>query len=90
MLLPLHRHDEYNLLGVRNKTEEPSYLKRYVDAIKVAANKFNLTICDLYNNSILAADKEETSQKYFIDGLHPNDLGYSVLADEIADFLLNL
>ncbi len=87
---PLHRHNEYDLLSVKNKTEAPSHLKRYVDAIKDAADRFNLTVCDLYSNSILAADKEEVSQKYFVDGLHPNDLGYSVLADEVAGFLLSL
>ena len=76
---PLHRADESRADGVM--------LEDYVNHLRAIANHYALPLLDLYASSVINRD---TLDRLTTDGLHPNDEGHSILADEIAAFLMNL
>lgn len=76
-ILPLHRLDE-ELNGRR--------LIDYVAAIKEIVTEYGIACLDLYNNGLSKPYNEE-DDTYFTDGLHPNDLGHSIIADKICEYL---
>ncbi len=79
---PMHRVDE--------ETPKPgsgAVLKDYVQIIRETAAQYSLLILDLFETSAIQAHVPEAAQVYTTDGLHPNDLGHAVLAEEIGTFL---
>ena len=85
VLTPLHRSDE--------ETPNPTtdrILRDYVSALRESAESFGLPVLDLFESSAIRANIFENAQRYTEDGLHPNDEGHKVLADEIAAYLKNL
>ena len=60
--------------------------KDYVDVINYYVDKYGFKKLDLF--SALPIPPFEESE-YFIDGLHPNDKGYSVIAEKICEFIKN-
>ena len=85
ILTPLHRADEND-----PKPGSGAVLADYVDIIRRTALQYGLTVLDLYTSSIIQAHIPEIAERYTTDGLHPNDVGHELLADEIASFLLQL
>lgn len=79
LITPLQRdkdgYDTKSVNGAGNK------LIDYVNAVKEIGNEYNLQIIDLYNKSEINID---TLEKYTVDGLHPNNEGFKILADEIS------
>ena len=85
---PLHRKDEKAPL---ERGYYLSPLKDYVSAIKKVAEKFSIPVLDLFSNKELNFKQIENSEKYFSgDGLHPNDLGHEIIANELYQFLLKV
>jgi len=85
---PLHRKDEKAPL---ERGYYLSPLKDYVRAIKTVAEKFSIPVLDLFSNKELNFEQIENSEKYFSgDGLHPNDLGHEIIANELYQFLLKV
>ncbi len=82
---PLHRVDED-----KPKPGSNAALKDYVAIIRSTAKQYGLLILDLFEVSTIRANLPESAEKYTTDGLHPNDLGHAVLAEEIGTFLQNL
>lgn len=85
VLTPLHRLKEdtpINAVG--------TVLLDYVKIIRELAAQYGLPLLDLYETSAIQAHIPELAEKYTTDGLHPNDLGHAVLAEEIAAFLQQL
>lgn len=85
---PLRRRDE-------NAPEERGFylspLKDYVSAIKRVAKEFSIPVLDLFSNAELTFTPKENGEKYFsADGLHPNDLGHQIIAQELYQFLLKV
>lgn len=77
ILTPLHRYDVANASG----------LDVYVEAIRKVASTYQLPVLDLYECSLLHPRTENVDSRYFRDGLHPNEDGHAILADEIISFL---
>ena len=82
VLTPLHRAEEGRGDGL--------WLKDYVNQIKKTAAKYDLPVLDLYETSAIRADIPEIAEKLTTDGLHPNDEGHAILAEEIGEFLKTL
>lgn len=87
VVTPLHRHDEDNPRGEGNKPHDVGTLKTYVEIIREVAECYSLPVLDLYKESGLQPKVPIINQKYFVDGLHPNDEGHKILARKIANFL---
>ena len=81
ILTPLHCLDE-----TLPKPGKPP-LREYVQAIRRTAAYYRLPVIDLYETSVLRFD---LSMAYTADGLHPNDQGHAILANEIAAALRQL
>lgn len=80
ILTPLHRYDR----------ADSSPLENFVKAIRQVAKAHDLTVLDLYEDSVMHPRTPDVSATYFADGLHPNDFGYETLANEIMTFLEKL
>lgn len=78
VLTPLHRSDE------SPKGQEGWILKDYVNVIRKIAPQYQLPVLDLYDTSAIHTDSLPTLTA---DGLHPNDTGHAILADEIGEYL---
>lgn len=76
---PLHRQEEWRQDGV--------LLLDYVNRIRRVAKAYDLPLLDLYETSAI---KKDTLSRLTTDGLHPNDEGHKILADEIGEFLKTL
>ncbi len=72
------------------KKEDAMPLEEYVKIIKEAGKRHNIPVLDLYSELPINPNIPEHFEKYTMDGLHFNDLGHSVIAKLLADFLLAL
>ena len=90
VMTPLHRLNEDNPRGDGNKPRDVGNLKTYVDVIREVAEYYSLPVLDLYKESGLQPKVPIIYEKYFADGLHPNDEGHKVIAKKIASFLQTL
>ena len=86
VITPMHRKDEENPYG-EGKGCKGEKLSVYVAALKEVAQEFKLPVLDLFCDDELDATDDRKNEKYFADGLHPNDCGHSLLANKIIDFL---
>ncbi len=62
----------------------------YVDIIKEAGKNHNIPVLDLYHNLPMNPNIPEHAELYTVDGLHFNDVGHSIIAKTLAEFLLSL
>ncbi|MDO4607639.1 MAG: SGNH/GDSL hydrolase family protein [Clostridia bacterium] len=90
IITPLHRRDEQVVRTDAYGREYTHTLKPFVDAIREVAEYYSLPVLDLYANSGINPVVDAVNQKYFADGLHPNDNGYRVIADKIISFIKNM
>ena len=60
------------------------------DAEKEVAEYYALPVCDLWSTSGIQPNVPVIKEMYCPDGLHPNDAGQELLAERIANFILNL
>lgn len=87
VMTPLHRDGE-NQIGVNEiglRREIP--LEGYVDAIIAISGYYGIPVLDLYRVSGLQPAVPVLKERYMPDGLHPNDLGHSRIADKLMGFL---
>lgn len=82
ILTPLHRTEENN-----PKPGSGTVLKDYVDIIRNTAKQHRLPLLDLFETSGINTDNLSALTT---DGLHPNNEGHSILAEEIGEYLLAL
>lgn len=82
VLTPLHREVETRADGIT--------LEDYVNQIRNAAAQYGLPILDLYERSTIKANVPEIAARLTTDGLHPNDEGHAILAQEIGEYLKTL
>lgn len=83
VLTPLHRVNEE---CVKNGYT----LEDYAKAIQDIAYQHNFPVLDLFHTSKIRANILQIAQDLTTDGLHPNDLGHAILAEEIGTFLEQL
>jgi lysophospholipase L1-like esterase len=86
-ILPIHRFDEdgYACKGEFGN-EIGASLAEYVNAMHQIIKEYNIEIIDLYNNGI-PKPTVNTGDNYTVDGVHPNDNGYKLIAEEICKYL---
>lgn len=85
VLTPLHRSEENIPKGTGGWL-----LKDYVSVIRATAKAYGLSVLDLFETSAIQAQVPEIAEKLTTDGLHPNDEGHRILAEEIKVFLEKL
>ena len=78
-LLPLRRFDE------RHPDTDITLLD-YVNIMKSILDKKEIPYIDLYENGMPRPVSYE-SDKYFADGLHPNDFGHNWLGERVASYV---
>ena len=61
--------------------------RTYVNAIKEACARYAIPVLDLYNTGTLNTMTSALSTTFYSDGLHPNELGHSVIARKVCAFL---
>lgn len=87
VITPLHRRDEqvtrYDAYG----REYIHSLKPFVEIIREVAECYSLPVLDLFAMSGINPVVDAVNQRYFVDGLHPSDDGYRVIADKIIGFI---
>ena len=89
IMTPLHRCNEFSRYG-ECSVEGPGTLKQFVEIIREVAEYYSLPVLDLYAESGLQPEVEAVKDRYFPDGLHPNDLGHQVIAEKLEAFLKRL
>ncbi len=72
------------------KRPDAKAVRFYGEVIMETAQKYDIPVLDLFRKLPIEPMNEEEKEKYTSDGLHFNDEGHKVLADVIADFLVNL
>lgn len=87
-ILPLRRFDEdgYSCKGDAGN-EMGKTLLDYVNAMKQILNEYKIDTIDLYENGI-PKPLVNTGDDYTVDGVHPNDNGYKLIAEKICEYLL--
>lgn len=90
VLTPLHRLNEDNPRGDGRKPQDVATLKEYVAIIRQVAEYYSLPVLDLFATSGLQPRVPVIQQRYIPDGLHPNDAGHRLLAEQIISFLQQL
>jgi len=65
-------------------------LKRYVDAIKVIAQKNDVMVIDNYNINLLNSYDENILNTYMKDGVHPNKDGHVIMGEHLAAELIRM
>jgi lysophospholipase L1-like esterase len=97
---PIPRSNSYGNTGANATTNY--YLRDVADAIIAVCKAYSIPCLDLFRNSSPLAPWNTTNKAtYFVpdsgsidvpngDGLHPNHLGHSILADKILSFLNSL
>lgn len=68
------------------KAPENTLLSDYADAIRQTAEYYQIPVLDLFHCSRI----NDNLAALTTDGLHPNDEGHAILAQEIGNFLLSL
>lgn len=86
-ILPTRRFDEDDPYGHGYRTKKTTNLKGYVDIIKSVCEREAIKYIDLFENGF-SQPKTDKGDEFTVDGLHPNDVGHSFIAEKIKDFLL--
>lgn len=86
-ILPLHRWDENNTRGEGFKKVPSLILSGYVDVLKNVLDKKGIEWLDI--NHKFPTPLSNKGDDLTIDGLHPNDVGHEIIANEIVKFLLS-
>ena len=91
VLLPLRRLNEDNPYGEDGKKSVASgTLEEYASCLKVIAEEFCFPVCNLRGDELLNPCDKTLNEKYFGDGLHPNNEGHVILAERIFQFIQSL
>ena len=87
IILPLHRYEEENLYGDNNSSRlHPTLnLLGYTNIIIETAQKYGLFVIDF--RQVLGKPTSINNEGFFIDGLHPNDLGHDLLAKHLSKII---
>ena len=86
-ILPLRRFDEEPIrCKGKDGNELGASLVEYVNAMRYILNEYSIDVLDLYNNGI-PKPLVNTGDGYTVDGVHPNDNGYALIAKKICEYI---
>ncbi len=88
-ILPLHRYDEDNVYGEGNKEKAGAPLSTYVALIKEILQKHGIPTLSFDAEFPMPATNDGTDG-LTVDGLHPNDTGYRILAEKICEYIRSI
>ncbi|MBQ9937356.1 MAG: SGNH/GDSL hydrolase family protein, partial [Oscillospiraceae bacterium] len=71
----LHRKEEFIRLA-SDSVYKGQTLYDFVSAIKAVGKKYNVTICDMFNESGLTM---QNAKDYTFEGVHPHNKGYEFI-----------
>ena len=85
--LPTRRFDEDGVCCKgENGDEKGESLSEYVSAMRQIFGEYEISYIDLYENGI-PKPITNTGDAYTVDGVHPNDNGYALIAEKICEHL---
>ena len=90
VVTPLHRIGEEDPYGDHVRDFPTASLKTYATILRETAEYYSLPVLDLFAESGFQPSVEAIGERYFLDGLHPNDAGHARLADLFARYLIRL
>ena len=86
-MLPIHRFDEdARLCKGKNRDEKGAPLSDYISLMREIISSYGIDLIDLYENGI-PKPKVNTGDDYTVDGVHPTDLGYELIAERVIEYL---
>lgn len=86
-ILPLRRFSEDGVCCKgKNGNEQGASLLEYVNAMRQIIAEYGVDIIDLYSDGI-PKPCVNTGDEFTVDGIHPNDNGYRLIAEKICDYL---
>ena len=87
-LLPLRRYnDEKGIACKGNGGDEfGENLLEYVKAMRAIISEYRIDFIDLYENGI-PKPLTYKGDEYTVDGVHPNDKGYALIANKICEYI---
>lgn len=84
-ILPIHRFNEDNPLGEGGRKETGEPLSTYVRIEREIFEKYGVEYLDL--SHVFPIPLVETGDELTTDGLHPNDVGHKLLADQLIEYI---
>lgn len=86
-ILPIRRYDEEGVCCKgENGDKLGATLGEYVEAMRVILTEYGIDFLDLYTDGI-PKPLVDTGDEYTVDGVHPNDKGYELIAKKICEYL---
>lgn len=83
VLLPLKRAN----MAILTNNVTGKHLRDYVEIIKYYVDLYGLKYIDLFNDGL--PEPPDGESEFFVDGLHPNDIGHKFIAEKICEFIEN-
>ena len=89
-LLPLRRYKDEKGIACKGDSgdELGASLFEYVKAMREIVSEYGIDFVDLYENGI-PKPLISTGDQYTVDGVHPNDKGYEIIANRICEYINN-
>ena len=86
-MTPAHRKGDGVKSGNAKKAPDAQPLVEYVKAMEVQGEKLGVPVLNLFENLPIDPNDPEQKEKYTIDGLHFNDDGHAIIAEQLIKFL---
>ena len=87
VILPCRRFNDEVPCGEGSSRSSDS-LKDYVEGLKEMSLAYGLGVLDLYNDGF-PLPMTNMGDEYTMDGLHPNDKGYALIAEKVIEYIKN-
>ena len=85
-IIPLPRHDQEDPYGDGSKNQPIAPLSTYISIQKEILAHYGVEWLDL--SEYFPTPTAPARNELFMDGLHPNPVGYKLLADKIIEYML--
>lgn len=87
IVTPIHRTNDESTGGDGREQAPRPPLREYVRVIRETAELYKLPLLNLFDTNVLDPNEPEIRERFVPDGLHPNDAGHLILAEQISTFL---
>lgn len=89
-MTPAHRRGDYKVSGNSKKAPDAKPLAEYVKVIEEQGKKLGVPVLNLFEKLPINPNDEEQRNTYTIDGLHFNDAGHELIAEQLMKFLAEI
>ena len=86
-MTPAHRKGDAVKSGNAKKAADAQPLVEYVKAMEAQGEKLGVPVLNLFENLPIDPNDPDQKAKYTIDGLHFNDDGHAIIAEQLIKFL---